>query len=98
MEKDLSGVLFPNNKTNEKQPDYRGNVVVGGVKYQVSAWSRTSKMSGMNYMSLSLQIDTRKIIAKPVQHTPQEQVEQVASAVGGVTEFNQNKRNEDVPF
>jgi uncharacterized protein (DUF736 family) len=48
------GALFKNNdKTEESQPDYRGNINVDGTEYWLSAWLKTSK-AGMKYMSLSI--------------------------------------------
>jgi uncharacterized protein (DUF736 family) len=48
------GALFKNNdKTEEKHPDYRGNINIRGTEYWLSAWISTSK-KGMKYMSLSV--------------------------------------------
>jgi uncharacterized protein (DUF736 family) len=48
------GALFRNDdKTDEKHPDYRGNLNVGGTEYWLSAWLKTSK-NGVRYMSLSI--------------------------------------------
>jgi uncharacterized protein (DUF736 family) len=48
------GALFRNDdKTEEKHPDYRGTINVGGTEYWVSAWIKTSKR-GTKYMSLSV--------------------------------------------
>jgi|DEB0MinimDraft_3_1074331.scaffolds.fasta_scaffold185980_1 uncharacterized protein (DUF736 family) len=50
-----SGALFKNTKATEenKQPQYRGSVVVEGVEYSVASWIRKSK-KGVTYMSLKL--------------------------------------------
>jgi uncharacterized protein (DUF736 family) len=48
------GALFKNNdKAKDEQPDYRGNLDVGGQAYWISAWLRTSH-KGERYMSLSV--------------------------------------------
>jgi uncharacterized protein (DUF736 family) len=48
------GALFRNNdKTEEKHPDYRGNINVDGTVYWLSAWLKTSKQ-GTKYMSLAV--------------------------------------------
>ena len=48
------GVLFENDKgDNEKRPDYTGNIDVGGTKFSLSAWKKTSK-SGKSFLSLSI--------------------------------------------
>ena len=54
-DKDNTGVLFVNNKKVEgsNQPDFTGNVVIGGKKYSLSAWKKTSG-SGLEYQSLSV--------------------------------------------
>lgn len=55
--KDLTGALFKNDKgDNPKRPDYRGNAVIRGVKYTVSAWLKKSQ-AGKVYMSMSYQED-----------------------------------------
>ena len=48
------GVLFENDKDgNEKRPDYTGNIDVGGKKFSLSAWKKTSK-GGKPFLSLSI--------------------------------------------
>ena len=49
------GALFRNtDKDHEKQPDYRGEINVGGTPYWLSAWLRVSK-KGTKYFSLAVQ-------------------------------------------
>jgi len=57
-----SGVLFNNRdakEKNERAPDYKGSINVGGVDYWLSAWIKTgrdgTKLAGQKYMSLSVQ-------------------------------------------
>lgn len=53
--KNNSGALFKNeNKTTDKQPDYKGDAVINGEKKQISAWINTSA-KGLKYMSLTFQ-------------------------------------------
>lgn len=42
--KEGSGALFKNNKKEEgsKQPDYRGDVLLGGVMYEIAGWIKNS--------------------------------------------------------
>lgn len=48
------GALFKNDKkTEEKHPDYRGEVNMSGTDCWLSAWIRKSK-SGQTYMSLAV--------------------------------------------
>ena len=45
--KENQGVMFQNDKTNEKQPDFGGKVNIGGKDYHVSGWDNKEK--GMNF-------------------------------------------------
>jgi len=49
-----AGALFKNDKDgNEKRPDYKGQIVINGTEYWLSAWIRTKKDgSGGKFMSL----------------------------------------------
>lgn len=35
-----TGYLYPNEKKNERQPDFRGKVTIEGKEYLLSAWKR----------------------------------------------------------
>jgi uncharacterized protein (DUF736 family) len=49
------GALFRNDKGgNERRPDYRGTINVGGKDYDLSGWLKASK-KGDKYLSLSIQ-------------------------------------------
>lgn len=68
MSKENSGALFKNNeKTKETQPDFRGNITINGVDYQLSAWKNISKRDGKTY--LSLQASTKQGFAKKENKT-----------------------------
>lgn len=55
---ELRGALFRNDKgDNPARPDYRGNVVVDGNKYKISAWVREARSTGAKYLSLALTLD-----------------------------------------
>jgi hypothetical protein len=49
--KDNSGVLFKNDKKdNERAPEYKGNIMVDGQEYWLSAWikeGKTGKFMGL---------------------------------------------------
>jgi len=48
-----TGVLFKNNKkTNDKQPDYTGNILVGKTEMQLAAWIKEGKNG--KFMSLKM--------------------------------------------
>jgi len=53
--RDNTGNLFRNEKkgNNEKAPDYKGEAMINGVSYWVSAWIKTSQKTGQKFMSLS---------------------------------------------
>jgi hypothetical protein len=53
--KDGSGALFKNDKgDNPARPDYRGDVMVGGVLYELSAWIKPLPSdASKKFMSLS---------------------------------------------
>lgn len=61
--KEGSGALFRNDKgDNPARPDYRGDVMVGGVLYEVSGWIKPlPRDASQRFMSLS---------AKPKQQRP----------------------------
>lgn len=47
------GVLFKNDdKSEPRDPDYRGNVNINGAEFWLDAWINTAKQSGKKYMSL----------------------------------------------
>jgi len=53
-QRDMSGVLFPNDrKENENQPDFKGRITVDGVERWLSCWNKTSKRNSP-YMSLAV--------------------------------------------
>jgi hypothetical protein len=53
--KDGSGALFKNDKgDNPARPDYRGDLMVGGVVYEVSGWIKPLPSNAeKKFMSLS---------------------------------------------
>ena len=51
QQKEGQGSLFKNDKQNDRQPDFKGSIMIKGVLYNVSAWKRTSQ-NGREYISL----------------------------------------------
>lgn len=49
--KEGQGSLFKNDKQNDRQPDFKGTIMIGGTTYEIAAWSRTSQ-NGREYLSL----------------------------------------------
>jgi hypothetical protein len=47
------GALFKNNdKRDERDPDYRGNININGKAFWLDAWLNESKKDGKKYMAL----------------------------------------------
>ena len=52
--KDMTGSLFVNDKgDNDKRPDMRGDVMINGVKFSISAWNNESK-AGKKYLGVKV--------------------------------------------
>ena len=51
---DNGGNMFPNRYKREgtKEPDWRGEVMVNGVRLQISAWKEVSRTTGNEFFSL----------------------------------------------
>lgn len=49
--RDGQGSMFRNEKQNERQPDYKGTIVINGTTYEIAGWERTSQR-GSSYISL----------------------------------------------
>lgn len=85
MDNELRGALFKNQKkTDERHPDYRGEVTVEGVKYEIGAWLKTSA-NGLRYMSMKLQL--------PREQAAPAQAKKSASAA-----TNFDDMEDDIPF
>lgn len=48
------GILFNNDKQNEKQPDYSGKFNYKGQEFKIAGWVRTSSKTGKEFISLSV--------------------------------------------
>lgn len=53
-QRDGSGALFKNVKQKDTHPDYKGNIRIAGVDYELAAWIKKSA-KGTTYMSLNAQ-------------------------------------------
>lgn len=49
--KDGQGSMFRNEKQNDRQPDYKGTIMINGTVYEIAGWERTSQ-KGTSYISL----------------------------------------------
>lgn len=64
---ELRGVLFKNNRrVKDTQPEYTGNVQVGGQEYWLSGWVKTSTKDGSKFFSLALTVKDEKPAGQPV--------------------------------
>lgn len=93
------GSLFKNDKKNERQPDFKGTIMIKGVLYNVSAWSRTSQ-NGCEYISLQAEEKTederqqRTYQPRPANRTPAPETAP-APAVEDMPSFGPD---DDLPF
>lgn len=51
-QKEGQGTLFVNEKQNDRQPDYKGTINIGGTLYEIAGWNRKSQRTGTEYISL----------------------------------------------
>lgn len=60
--KDGSGALFKNDKTggNPNWPDYKGDIMIDGVEYWLSAWLKEGKKG--KFMSLAANPKDKKTV------------------------------------
>jgi uncharacterized protein (DUF736 family) len=63
--KDGQGALFKNSyKETEQQPNMRGNLMINGVEWELSAWTKAKK-DGEKYLSLSARPKVQKNAPAP---------------------------------
>ena len=67
--KEGQGSLFKNEKQNDRQPDYKGTIFIGGTTYEVAAWERTSQR-GSKFLSLQAQLPRERSEQPPVYQSP----------------------------
>lgn len=95
--KEGQGSLFKNEKQNDRQPDYKGTIVIGGTTYEIAAWEKTSR-NGMSYMSLQAALPRERQSLQPVQSVAQPTYES-SPGTGYYSDFvPSNDPNEDLPF
>ena len=92
------GALFRNDrKEKHDQPDYQGQLRVGGLLFRIVGWRRESKKSGTPWLSLSIKPDERENAQAPraAPAAPARSTQQAATqgAARAPHEFN-----DDIPF
>lgn len=66
QQRNLSGALFKNDKGgNEARPDYRGDICINGVNYELAAWIKEGQKG--KYMSLSAKEKEERAPAVPAR-------------------------------
>lgn len=107
--KEGQGSLFKNEKANDRQPDFKGTIVIGGVTYEVAAWERTSQ-KGMQYISLQASLPRERAEQQPQQgqqgqygqsqpQQPQQPVSRPSvEPVAPANDFGFSDPDEDLPF
>lgn len=69
-QKDMSGVLFKNDKQGvETRPDRTGNCLIDGKEYWISGWIKEGK-SGQQFLSLAFKPKDEKPEAKRAAEKP----------------------------
>ena len=64
--RDNSGVLFKNDKKdNERAPEYKGNIMVNGNEYWISAWIKEGKSGKFMGLAVSPR-DAQPPASKPL--------------------------------
>lgn len=57
--KEGQGSIFRNEKQNDRQPDYKGTIVIGGTTYEIAGWVKKSQ-KGTSYMSLQASVPKKR--------------------------------------
>lgn len=65
------GVLFKNDRKNDKQPAYKGSINVEGKIFAIALWNRTAA-SGKTY--LSVKVETPRDVKKDEEPKEEKQV------------------------
>lgn len=92
-QRDNSGALFVNDrKTSDNHPNAKGNAMIDGVEYWVSAWTKTDR-NGNRFQSLSFE---RKDVRRdePQRDTYREE----RTARPAETKRPHDDLDDDIPF
>ena len=85
-----TGALFKNDKEgNDKRPDYKGKIDIGGREYWLSAWVRTKKDGSGKYLSLK---------AEAKDQPPQTQHNQAKANAYQPPAVRDDDGNDEIPF
>jgi len=97
--RDQSGSLWPNEKTKDTAPDWKGNVKVGGVEYRISAWEKPAK-DGRKWLSLAFDVKNAAPATEAAQNAPSASVAAPRAIPDGVSSGTRKimEMDEDPPF
>lgn len=96
--KEGQGSLFKNEKQNDRQPDFRGHIMVGGTIYDVAGWQRTSQ-NGKEYISLQAALPRERTDAPAQQYqAPVQQYQAPAPAPAPSADDFKETVVDDLPF
>lgn len=73
--KDGQGSMFRNEKQNDRQPDYKGTIMINGTVYEIAGWERTSQ-KGTSYISLQAGLPRERDVQQ--DNTPRQQYQRPA--------------------
>lgn len=97
VQRDMSGSLFINrNKTKAAAPDMTGDVLIGGKKWRIAAWNKTSK-ANTQYLSLNFSepLPPREGSGQVV--TPEATVSSLMKELSAITGGKKDD-GDDIPF
>lgn len=90
--KEGQGTLFKNEKQNDRQPDFKGTINIGGVTYEIAAWEKTSQRGG-TFLSLQASLPREKSEA-----THQQSPTSYQAPMPNEEPFLGSQIDEDLPF
>ena len=94
--KEGSGSLFKAEQKSEKAPGYRGDIMLGGVVYEIAAWVKEGKNG--KFFSLSGKPKEDKYYDKHKGGTTIEEREQTPAPKLGYTSNSVIDMDSDIPF
>lgn len=92
--KEGQGTLFKNEKQNDRQPDYKGTILIGGTTYEIAAWEKTSQR-GTTFLSLQASLP-RENASRPQAPISPEQPR--TAPVPIIDDLPADNQEEDLPF
>lgn len=95
--KEGQGSLFKNEKQNDRQPDFKGTILIGGVTYEIAAWTRRTQ-NGKEYFSLQASLPRQNDVNRQPSNRPEPQVASEVAPFPGPDDELAPLDSEDLPF